>query len=248
LNLSSSELNPVGHLAVLINNSFYENVAEIQGGALRSGLTKPFIFNTTFTGDDAPSGKEIFLTHAFDTVDLAYCNIDLALIHGNVSDEGGNTNCEPVFLDDSCHIDQYCSIEDHGADSIFNDGTWYYAPPTDFEGTPRPYHMGVDIGADECDIIDKLPDPGHESLPPVLVQPNPFNDHATLSYEIEEFGRVSLAIYNDQGQMVEQLVNDLQVQGTYSLHWSAKGLAAGVYFYRLTLGDKSAAGKIILNR
>jgi predicted outer membrane repeat protein len=236
------------HLAILINNSFTGNSAVNFGGALYTNKAMPLVFNTNFYGNEAAIGQEIYLNHYLDTLDLAYSNVDPGKIYGNVSYLEGNINEDPGFLDDTCHIDQYSPSEDHGIDSIYIDGTWYYAPISDFEGSPRPYHMGIDIGADECDIIENMPDPGIHINNLVQVQsyPNPFTNFTTFDYEVEQSAKVNLSIYNYLGQKVAVLVDGEQEAGRHQVRWEAGGMPAGIYFFRLTVsGQRSVIGKLV---
>lgn len=63
--------------------------------------------------------------------------------------------------------------------------------------------------------------------------PNPFNSLTTISYILPDFGHVTLAVYNSQGQLVKQLVNTYEQAGRYSLDWST-AMTTGVYFYKLS--------------
>ena len=75
--------------------------------------------------------------------------------------------------------------------------------------------------------------------------PNPFNSSTHISYAIAADGPVSLLIYNLLGQPVHTLVNEDQRAGSYSVSWHpAKGLAAGIYVYRLTTPTESLVGKL----
>ena len=179
---------------------------------------------------------------------MAYSNVDPGKIYGNVSYLEGNINEDPGFLDDTCHIDQYSPGEDHGIDSIYIDGIWYYAPISDFEGSPRPYHMGIDIGADECDIIATIPDPAINIKDLVQVQsyPNPCAGINTIEYELGHTSNVNLSIYNYLGQGVAVLVNGQQEQGSHQVKWNASEKPAGIYFYRFTAGNQSTTGRIVL--
>jgi predicted outer membrane repeat protein len=240
--------HPFDHLVTLINNSFSGNSAVNFGGAIYSIKTKPLIINTVFYGNEASEGQEIYLNHYLDTLDIAFCNIDQELIYGNVSDAGGNINEDPGFLDDTCHIDQYSPCEDHGADSLCIDGTWYYAPLTDFEGSLRPYHMAIDIGADECDIITLLPDlvPEFEKKIQVHLYPNPTQGIVDFRLSMVDFRWASMKIYDVRGREVA-LVLEGKWSGDQVVRWDAGGLPAGVYYYRLRakgLGQVGA-GKIV---
>jgi predicted outer membrane repeat protein len=236
------------HLAILINNSFSGNAAVNNGGAIYSNKAKPLIFNSIFFGNEAPDGAEIYLNHYLDTLDIAYCNIDQEMIYGNVFDAGGNINEDPGFLDDTCHIDEFSPCEDHGADSVNFDGTWYYAPETDFEGTPRPWHTGIDIGADECDIIIRLPEPEINKNNQKIVRsyPNPTSGIVDFRFSNFEFQWVSLKIYNAQGQEVA-VVLDGKWSGGQGVRWDVSGLPAGIYFYQLRAKGvgQVGAGKLV---
>ena len=69
-----------------------------------------------------------------------------------------------------------------------------------------------------------------------------------IGYKNKEPGFVELTIYNQLGQPVDKLINQLQSEGIHKVIWNAADLPAGIYFYRLQAGDQSAVGKIILTR
>jgi hypothetical protein len=244
--------NTYAHLCTFINNSFSENSTVSYGGAISSIKARPLIFNSVFFNDSAGTGgSEIYSNFPSDTVVLAYCNIDMGLIAGNgsVNDAGGNINADPGFPDDSCHIDEFSPCEDKGTDSINFNGTWYYAPSTDLEGTPRPWHEGIDIGADECDIIDNIPNPFVSSDPfiQVHVSPNPSERIFNLQFTVYNLQSVSLKIYNAQGQEVAVLLDEKLPAGEHIFRWDAEGNPAGIYFYRISTIDnrQSAIGKLV---
>jgi len=83
--------------------------------------------------------------------------------------------------------------------------------------------------------------------------PNPFNPSTTISYSIEagQVGQTNLAIFNVLGQKVTTLVDQAQGPGYYSVEWSGRGadgspVASGIYFYRLTHGDRTETSKMML--
>jgi len=75
--------------------------------------------------------------------------------------------------------------------------------------------------------------------------PNPFNPSVTLSYGLEEAGLTTLQIYNMRGQLVETLVNEHQLLGTYDIRWQPVNLSAGLYIIRLQSGNKTNLQKIV---
>jgi hypothetical protein len=63
--------------------------------------------------------------------------------------------------------------------------------------------------------------------------PNPFRESTTISYSLEEGGRVQLSIYDKTGKVVTTLTDANQVPGRYSEVWNANGMPSGVYHYAL---------------
>ena len=68
--------------------------------------------------------------------------------------------------------------------------------------------------------------------------PNPFRNHTTIRYTLEQGGRVMLKIHDGNGREVAQLENAEQSAGTYTYVWDATGLPAGLYHYTLFVDDE----------
>jgi hypothetical protein len=68
--------------------------------------------------------------------------------------------------------------------------------------------------------------------------PNPFNPSTKISYLLKDKGFVNLKVYGIKGELVKVLVNELKEAGYYESEFDGKGLASGVYIYRLeVIGD-----------
>lgn len=76
--------------------------------------------------------------------------------------------------------------------------------------------------------------------------PNPFNATTNISYSIDETADVDLSIYNLAGQKVATLVDGVMDAGAYSVNWNAGNFSSGVYFYKLTAGEKVMTRKMNL--
>ncbi len=87
-----------------------------------------------------------------------------------------------------------------------------------------------------------------------LAAPNPFNSSTTLYFQLTETGEASPVIYSLAGQVVKTLIpNRTLTAGIHEVSWEGRDeqgrpVAAGVYFYRLTAGDKALVRKMTLLR
>jgi hypothetical protein len=63
--------------------------------------------------------------------------------------------------------------------------------------------------------------------------PNPFNPTTIISYRLKEKGYIKLNVYDIKGELIKILVNETKEQGYYETEFNAKGLASGIYLYRI---------------
>jgi len=76
--------------------------------------------------------------------------------------------------------------------------------------------------------------------------PNPFNPSTTIRYQIPINSHVSLKVYDVLGNEVATLVDEYREAGRYEVEFNAKGLASGVYFYKLQAGIFVETKKMLL--
>lgn len=77
--------------------------------------------------------------------------------------------------------------------------------------------------------------------------PNPFSNNTTIEYTIESEGPVSINVLNNNGQVIETLLNNVQNNsGTHQVVFDRNNLSSGIYFYRITAGEYSETKKMIL--
>ena len=108
----------------------------------------------------------------------------------------------------------------------------------------------VPSAVDEADYkTDKLP---HSF---VLEQnyPNPFNPTTTINFSIPAGydAKVQLNIYNVNGVLVQELLNEEMRSGFHSVQWDATDynghkLASGLYIYKLSVGQNVESRKMLL--
>lgn len=76
--------------------------------------------------------------------------------------------------------------------------------------------------------------------------PNPFNPTTTIHYSVPKSGQVNLAVYDINGRLINELVNEVQDAGNYRVTVDGHNISSGVYFYRLTSGSFSMTKKMTL--
>lgn len=83
----------------------------------------------------------------------------------------------------------------------------------------------------------------------------PIFSETRITYSIPENSNAitDLKIYNATGQLVKTLVNKNQLTGFYTVRWDCrddkgKPIPNGIYFYRLSVGEKIAVKKMVVLR
>ncbi|UCH83172.1 MAG: T9SS type A sorting domain-containing protein [Candidatus Latescibacterota bacterium] len=104
-------------------------------------------------------------------------------------------------------------------------------------------------------IIVGIKDKRDDSLPPSFAlhqnTPNPFNPSTSISFGLKEEGNISLKIYDVSGKLVRVLVEERREARRHEEMWDGKDekgipVASGVYFYRLTAGNRTLTKKMVL--
>jgi hypothetical protein len=70
----------------------------------------------------------------------------------------------------------------------------------------------------------------------VKIYPNPLSERATIYYRLMHDMHVSLSVIDLGGRVVEQLINDFQDAGSYSLQWIPASLPEGIYIIKIQTG------------
>ncbi|GAB5521619.1 MAG: hypothetical protein RhofKO_38700 [Rhodothermales bacterium] len=76
--------------------------------------------------------------------------------------------------------------------------------------------------------------------------PNPFTQHTTIPYQLDQAGRVQLEVFDLLGRRVAELVDDVQAAGTYTVPFETNALPSGTYLYRLRTEDHTETRTMIV--
>ncbi len=79
--------------------------------------------------------------------------------------------------------------------------------------------------------------------------PNPFNPSTSVRFTLPHAAKVDLVIYNMLGQRVAVPISGTMFEaGSHTVRFDARGLATGIYLYRLTAGTYTETRKMALVR
>lgn len=79
--------------------------------------------------------------------------------------------------------------------------------------------------------------------------PNPFNPSTKIKFSVPKASRVSLTVFDMLGRAITKLIdNEEKNAGVYEADFNAAGLSSGVYFCKLTVGNKIAVNKMLLTK
>ncbi|MFA9390638.1 MAG: T9SS type A sorting domain-containing protein [Prolixibacteraceae bacterium] len=79
--------------------------------------------------------------------------------------------------------------------------------------------------------------------------PNPFKEQLTIAYQVELGGLVNLSVYDTNGRLVKNLINQNQAEGRYQIAWDGRrsdgsAIVAGMYIYRIETASNVNSGSI----
>ena len=157
----------------------------------------------------------------------------------------------PVYYDVSVSTDSlanFTTIANHLTDTSYN---WTSSLAVGTEGWFRIKAYSIDttlvntvtstapfiFGATG---IDKL-----NNVVSVSAFPNPFEWQTVILYELKQTENIQMDILNMNGEVVKRFDKEFQSSGKHQLVWNANGVAAGIYFYRLKIGDSFMNGKLV---
>jgi len=141
---------------------------------------------------------------------------------------------------DVIHLDHMSSYsfsteQEAGFSAVYDNAVASY-PVSD---SPR-FMVQLSYGALDSDVKEALPK--RYGLSPVY--PNPFNPSATVQFDIKDWSRVTLDVYDIKGALVESLLDRKLTPGSHRYTWQPSSISAGVYFLRLTTLDEIFTQKV----
>lgn len=103
------------------------------------------------------------------------------------------------------------------------------------------YATAYELGADE-DIATALP----TTTEICGAYPNPFNGMTTINFQLHKASNVSMKLYDIQGRLVSELMNQQMTAGAHVQSLELSNLTSGTYFVRMEANDNVSVEKIML--
>jgi len=76
--------------------------------------------------------------------------------------------------------------------------------------------------------------------------PNPFNPVTTIQYGLPVDVAVNIIVYDFQGRITAEPLNEIKTAGYYTLHWDASDNASGMYFVKMMTSEFTKTKKLML--
>jgi hypothetical protein len=145
--------------------------------------------------------------------------------------------------------------------STDNGDTW----AADTSGLPAVTYLALTVTSDSIAYAGAERQPvfysrrtltGLPALPAVVPErirldqnyPNPFNPSTTIRFTLPSRTRVRLSVWSMLGQRIAVLRDEEMDAGQHECVFDARGMATGVYFYRLDAGASSETRRLLLLR
>lgn len=77
--------------------------------------------------------------------------------------------------------------------------------------------------------------------------PNPFKEKTKIKYCLPVKSKVKLSVFNSAGDIVKEVVNQIQDAGTYEIEFDGKDLSKGEYYCVIIASDLSSGMKRVFN-
>lgn len=101
-------------------------------------------------------------------------------------------------------------------------------------------NIGIIVDTSEDEILE----PSRFAL--IGNYPNPFNSSTVIRFRLGNPAPVQLDLFNLLGQKVEALINSRMGSGEHEIAWNADSVPSGIYFYKLSVGNKTSVKKMTL--
>ncbi len=179
---------------------------------------------------------------SFEAVSLTNNEVEL---RWQTASETNNLRFDIMRSSDGDNFEKIGSVPGHGTtnevhsysfiDRDVNSGDYYYRlKQVDIDGTTvetEKQHVNIPY-PEKYELGDNYP--------------NPFNPSTSIPFSLRDAGTVKITVYNIIGQEIKVVTNRQFTAGVHHVLFNGRGMATGVYFYRLEVNGLSFIKKFAL--
>jgi hypothetical protein len=234
---------------ILKNVTISNNTAPERGGGIFISWGSSADLINSILWNNSP--QEVRFDGGFDpdTITISWSDVEggeagiVTNNNGTINWLNGNIDNDPLFISSGDHPFSLIATS-----PCINSGTpdtsGLFLPPYDITGNPRIWDERIDMGAYEWNSL-RIEDPEVESSKfKVHCYPNPFSTTTSLEYKLCQSEVVRITFYDQFGKQVV-VIEEYQPKGEQKIVWYAENLPAGIYFFRLQVGEQVAPGKVV---
>jgi hypothetical protein len=193
---------------------------QVQGA--KETTIKPFLENQ----------KSFSLAYMADLVNKAHQEGQYPTQYSNIFDTYNSKMYLFTFFDYSQCIEIDLADELRKGDAIYHIKELYTS-----------HEIGQNILIESTDELKNY----NENQLVMDIFPNPFSTSTLIELYIPKYDLVSLNVYNEQGQLVEKLIDKYLLPGKYQVRWTDTSLLSKIYYCRLQIGSIIESKKILSN-
>ncbi|MDI6840112.1 MAG: FlgD immunoglobulin-like domain containing protein [bacterium] len=249
---------PPINLGPNINDSFYQYHPSISSNGMKLYLDNGcYIFESSYSDGSwqPPNVVELGMPQGIRSFAPCISQDSTKLYFTSMSDnmwniwvsEYGDTSWQPAtMLGPNINTKQW-----EACPSISSDGTRLY-----FCAMRGGGYGGYDIWVSEWEEKveeSEKPNTSESSHGVFQTALNPSIRLLTINYHVPVSGWVTLKIYNNAGNLVRALINEMREEGNYTIKWDGTDetgiqVPAGTYFYQLKVGEYTSAKVSVILR
>ncbi|MCC7303663.1 MAG: T9SS type A sorting domain-containing protein [Bacteroidia bacterium] len=95
------------------------------------------------------------------------------------------------------------------------------------------------------DIVNSVKDVS-SNVSPLVLTPNPVTDKGVLTFSLQNSANLQIEIYDLLGSRLKTVSSSVFAAGDQKVEWSAKDLAPGIYFLKVSEGTRARVLKFVV--
>lgn len=161
-----------------------------------------------------------------------------------ISNVSTGTRICRVRLTNTADFDKYRPNLTWTTTTIYPTQVYAYVGGSNIKITAESNHTISNLANPSLNEITSIHDNINDDIG-LQVYPNPFNDKLVIYYNLLNKSQVILSVFDINGKVVEELVNEEQQSGKYTKTWDSVSLSEGIYILKLQVDMTQKVFRIV---